>query len=432
MYILTVGLNHKTAPVEVRERLAFDRDACREGLGQLKQKYPDCEFVLLSTCNRVELYIATEKSSGITPTDIAGALTELCGADFEDIRKHFYVMRDQHAVRHLLTVTASLDSMVIGENQISSQVKDSYAIACDVKSSGKVLNHLFHFAFATSKNVFTQTSIANRRVSVAGVAVELAKQLFDDIQAAKIVVLGAGEMGELLVEHFLHIKCDDITVVNRTEHRGCSLANRHGVKSASWDQLEGQLVNANIIVGSASANEGYLFDKKGFSKVMSKRHGKTLLAIDITVPRSFDPAINKLENIYLYCIDDLSQVVQDNIKLREGDLEKAVEIICQGVSDYMNWFTTRDIGPLIGKMKQAFEQIRKGEMDKFFAGEREEACCKEMMDAAVNRVVNKLLHCVIRNIDYVAHQHSPTDAANLAKVILGHAEEIIDEDKQKG
>lgn len=432
MNILLVGLNHKTAPVQVRERLAFDKESSLEALKHLKQKCPECEFVLLSTCNRVELYIAVEKNSKIPPTDIIAALCRLRNTNVEDVRKYLYVMRNQHAVRHLLTVTASLDSMVIGENQISSQVRESYAIACDAKSSGKVLNHLFHGAFATSKNVFTQTSISNRRVSVAGVAVELSKQLFENIKSAKIVVLGAGEMSELLVEHFLHVKCDDITVVNRTAQRGCSLASRHGIKSATWDELDGQLIKANILVGAASANQGYLLDKKKFSKIMSKRHGKTLLAIDITVPRSFDPTINKLENAYLYCIDDLSQVVEKNIKLREGDLEKAVEIICQGVSDYMDWFATREIGPLIGQMKNAFEQIRIEEMEKFFVGQRQEACCKEMMNATVSRVVNKFLYCVIRNVNHVAVHHGPEEAVSLAKSIIEHAETIIDDDKQKG
>lgn len=426
-----MGLNHKTAPVEVREKLAFDSEASAEALKGLKRRYPDGEFVLLSTCNRVELYIAMVKSSEASPTEMAGSLAEMRGVDFNEFRKHLYIMRDQHAVRHLLTVTSSLDSMVIGESQISGQVRESYGLACDVGSSGKVLNHLFHSAFAASKKVFTETSISSRRVSVAGVAVDLSKQLFDDIKSAKIVVLGAGEMGELLVEHFLHIKCSDITVVNRTQRRGCTVASRHGIKAAGWDELETELIDANIVVGAASANEGYLFDKKKFSEIMSKRRGKTLLAVDITVPRSFDPNINKLEGVYLYCIDDLSQVVEVNTKLREGDLEKAVEIICQGVGEYMEWFRRRDIGPLIGRMKRAFGKIQKGEMEKFFAGEREQANCKDVMDVTVNRVVNKILHCVIRNIENVAHQKDPADAVKLAESILEHAESLIDEDNKK-
>lgn len=429
MYILMIGLNHKSAPVEVREQLAFNSESACQALKKLKAQYPGCEFVLLSTCNRVELYIAMEKQIQATPTDMASALADLGDADFTVVRKHLYIMRNAHAVRHLLTVTSSLDSMVIGENQISSQVRESYRIACDAASSGKVLNHLFHSAFVVSKKVFTNTTIASRRISIAGVAVDLAKQLFDQIKSAKIVVVGAGEMGELLVEHFLHIKCTDITVVNRTQARGCSLASRMGVKSQKWQELENQVLEADIVVGAARPDEGYLFDKKNFSKIMSKRRGKTLFAVDITVPRSFDPNINKLEDVYLYCIDDLSQVVEKNIKLREGDLEKAVEIICEGVTDFMDWFITRDIGPLIGRMKKVFEDIRTVEMDKFFVGHRQQACCKDMMDAAVNRIVNKLLHCVIKNIDQTAHHHSPNEAIRHAKSIVEHAETIANEER---
>lgn len=431
MYIMLVGLNHNSAPVEVREQLAFNSSDAAVALETLKRQYSSGEFVLLSTCNRVELYIAMEKSSDVSPTDMAISLAEMRGIDFSKLRKHLYVMRGEKVVRHLLTVTSSLDSMVIGENQISSQVREGFGLACDVKSSGKVLNHLFHGAFAVSKKVFTQTSISSRRVSVAGVAVDLAKQLFDDIKSAKVVVVGAGEMGELLVEHFLHIKCTDITVVNRTQHRGCSLALRHGIKSASWDELDSELIAANIVVGAASADDGYLFDKKKFSDVMSKRHGKTLLAVDITVPRSFDPNINKLEGVYLYSIDDLSQVVEGNIKLREGDLEKAVEIICGGVGEFMEWFARRDIGPLIGKMKLAFDNIKSGEMGKFYAGEREDARCKDGLDATVSRIVNKLLHCVIQNIDHIASEQSPDEAVKRAECILEHAESVAEGERGK-
>ena len=202
MNIILVGLNHKTAPVEIREQAAFNEAASTEALKRLKQKYPSCEFVLLSTCNRVELYAAMDKRSDCSPRRLAAELAKIRDVDFDVLRKHLYVIRGRRVVRHLLTVTSSLDSMVVGENQISSQVRNSYRIACDAKSTGKVLNHLFHRAFAVSKKVFSSTSIAGRRISVAGVAVELAKQLFDDISRSKVVVLGAGEMGELLVEHF--------------------------------------------------------------------------------------------------------------------------------------------------------------------------------------------------------------------------------------
>lgn len=429
MQIILVGLNHKTAAVEIRERLAFDSDSTADAIKSLKTKFADCEFVLLSTCNRVELYAVVADETAVTPADLAKHLAQCRGVSYDDFHKSLYVKRNEDSVRHLLTVTASLDSMVIGENQITTQVKDSFKLACEVKSSGKVLNRLFHTAFSTSKSIFTQTSITNGRVSVAGVAVDLARQLFENVKEAKVVVLGAGEMGELLVEHFLHVKCKYITVVNRSLERAAKIADKHGIAVASWDGLEEQIIGANIIVGAASAHEGYLYEKKQLSKIMSKRGSRTLLVVDITVPRSFDPAINDIENVYLYSIDDLAQVVEKNIRLREGDVEDAVEIICQKVAEFMDWYSTMDIGPLVGRMKNAFEQIRRDEMEKFFAGPRSDAGCKELLHGAVDRVVNKLLHCVIKNIDVVAKEKGAADAAKLAKDIVEHAEDIITDDK---
>ena len=431
MQIILIGINHKTAPVEVRERLACDAGQVAEVLGQLHKTYPDSEFVLLSTCNRVECYAVMDKEAGPKATELAHWLADFRGVEFGYLEKHLYTKTDEDAVRHLFTVASSLDSMVVGESQIISQVKEGYKMACQCKTTGKVLNRLFHDAFRTSKDIVTKTSISSRRVSVAGVAVDLAKQLFTDIQSAKVVVIGAGQMGELLVEHFLHEKCQDITVVNRSEPRGCQLAEEKGVSSVSWKGLDQKLLEANIVVGAASATEGYLFSKDQIKSLMSARRNRILLVIDITVPRSFDPAAAKIESFYLYSIDDLAHVANDNIKLREGDLEQAVEIIFDSVSAFMDWFTTRDVGPVFGQIRSAFEQIREIEMEKFFVGPRQEACCREVMEASMGRVVNKLCHCVIRNLDILSREHSAEEAEQLAQSILENAKQIISEDQKK-
>ena len=431
MQILLIGINHKTAPVHVREQLACDGDLATEVLNALRQQYPESEFTLLSTCNRVECYAVVNKQAGPTATDLAQWLADFRGVEYEVIEKSFYFKKNDDAVTHLFTVASSLDSMVIGESQIIAQVKEGYKRACQCQATGKVLNRLFHDAFRTSKEIVTRTSISNRRVSVAGVAVDLAKQLFSDIQSAKIVVVGAGQMGELLVEHFRHEKCQDITVVNRSQPRGCQLAEKHDVSNQPWEQLDQELVKANIVVGAASAQEGYLFTRDHVKSLMSGRRNRTLLVIDITVPRSFDPAVSKIENVYLYSIDDMAQVAQDNIKLREGDLEQAVEIICEEVAAFMDWFATRDVGPVFGQIKQAFEQIREIELEKFFVGPRQEAYCREIMEATVNRVVNKLCHCVIRNIDILSKEHSAKEAEQLAQSILENAKQIISDEQKK-
>ncbi|GAI36879.1 unnamed protein product, partial [marine sediment metagenome] len=252
----------------------------------------------------------------------------------EKFAEFLYAYSDEDAVRHLLTVASSLDSMVVGEAQIIGQVKEGYKLACAAKSTGKILNRLFHCAFATSKKIYTTTSISSGRVSIAGVAVELAKQLFADISSAKVVVIGAGEMGQLIVQHLLQVGARNITVVNRSYERGLSVAEQYGIAVRKWEEVENQLISANIAIASAMVQD-YLFRKDPFKKIMDTRRGSTLLIIDIAVPRNFEPSINKLDGVYLYSVDDLSEVVEQNLKARERDIARGMEIVFENVTDFM-------------------------------------------------------------------------------------------------
>lgn len=431
MQIILVGLNHKTAPVDVRQQLACDAQQTSEALVRLKTAWSQAEFFLLSTCNRVECCAVVSRSAGPKPEQLARWLADFRAASFRQIEPCLYIKTDQEAAAHLFTVTAGLDSMVIGESQITAQVKEAYKLACSCQATGKILNHLLHDAFRTAKQIISQTSIASRRVSVAGVAVGLAKQLFADIQSAKIVVIGAGQMGQLLVEHFLHEKCRDVTVVNRSPRRSCRIAEKHDCTAVPWEYLEQEIAQAGIVVGAASAASEYLFTKERIKPLMQQRRNRSLLIIDITVPRSFEPAVGDIENVYLYSIDDLAQAAQDNIKLREGDLELAVGIIYESVSAFMDWFRTHQVGPVIGQIKEAFETISELELKKFFAGPRQQAQCRDLMEASIGRVVSKLCHCVIKNIDLLSRQHGPEEAQRFAQHILDNAQQIISEDIKK-
>jgi len=428
MDIVVLGLNHKTAPVDIRERLAFDEEATIDALGQLKGRYPQREFVLLSTCNRVELYCTAGQSAGPTAEELTRFLSDFQGVACEDFQDSLYISHNEESVRHLLAVTSSLDSMVVGEPQITAQVKESYGLACKAGSSGKVLNRLFHCAFGASKEIYTRTSVTSRRVSIAGVVVELARQLFSNIKSAKVVVIGAGEMGELLVGHFVRIKCENITVINRSYERAQRLAHAHSIAADKWDNLGEHLIEADIVVAAATAAQGYLFEKIAFKDVMEKRGGKTLLAVDIAVPRNFEPAINEIENVHLYSVDDLAHVVRENIKLRQEDIDHAVAIICEKVKEFMDWFEIRDIGPLIGQLQKSFDRIKRNELERFFAGNRQDPVFKEELDVAVGRIVNKMLHCVIKNINIVAKEQGAAEAAKLAGGIVRRAEEIASAD----
>jgi glutamyl-tRNA reductase len=430
MKIIVLGLNHKTAPVEIREKLAFDPTQTTSALRELKKRFNRSEFVLISTCNRVELYCANESDEvpeqGTDFDTLAEFISEFHDVDLNMFRRFLYAYEDEDAVQHLLMVASSLDSLVVGEAQIIGQVKESYRLACSAKTTGKVLNRLFHCAFATSKSVYTTTSISSGRVSVAGVAVELAKQLFDDISSAKVVVIGAGDTGRLIIQHLLHAGAREIIVVNRSFERGLKAAKQYGVYVRRWEELEELLVNANIVIASASVQD-YLFDKDSFRRITDRREEGTLLIIDIAVPRNFEPAINELEGLYLYSIDDLVVVVEQNRKAREQDITKGMEIVLANVMDFMEWSGAKDIGPMIGRMKEQFERIARNEMERFFVGVREEASCRVVLEAMVNRIVNKMLHCVIKNVNVVAKENGATEAAKLVNSIVRHAEEITAE-----
>jgi glutamyl-tRNA reductase len=434
MKIIVVGLNHKTAPVAVREKLAFDATRTMAALRQLKNRFSHAaEFVLLSTCNRVELYCSADADSGVTHNRLTEFLSEFHGIEPDDFRNLLCIYRDEDAVRHLLTVASSLDSMVVGEGQILGQVKESYRLACAARSTGKVLNRLFHCSFTAAKKVHTNTSIAGGRVSVAGVAVELATQLFADVSSAKVVVIGAGEMGDLLVQHLLHEGCKNITVVNRSSDRARNMANKYGIAADNWDQLNDQLVNADIAIASATAQD-YLFGKDAFQQIADHRRKGSLLIIDIAVPCNFEPAVNEIENVYLYSIDELSVVAEQNRKAREADISKGMQIVYESAAEFMDWFKASDIGPLIGQMRERFAQISREELDRFFVGPRKEASCKEVMEPMVKRIVNRLLHCVIKNVDAVAKERGPAEAAKFVDSIVQQAKQISNgpDDEQAG
>ncbi len=430
MKIIVTGLNHKKAPIQIREKLAFDSAQVLEALTQLKNRFIGSEFVLLSTCNRVELYCATKRGGGATAQDLAQFLSEFHNVDVEDFQDYLYVYNDADAARHLLTVASSLDSMVLGEAQIVGQVKESYKLACEAKSTGKILNRLFHCAFATSKSVYTNTQISNGRVSVAGVAVELAMQLFADIGSAKTLVIGAGEMAELLVQHLLHAGGRKITVINRSYENGLELANRYHVAVQKWETLTEQLISTDLVIASAGG-WNFLFSKKMLEEAVRGRRRKPLLIIDIAVPRNFEPSVNEIEDVYLYSIDELSQVAEQNRRMREDDIAAGLALIGKSADDFIEWFNARDLGPLIGQMKEKFIQISQNELEQFLAKNGQDASCSESAKEMVERIVSKMLHCVIKNVNAVAKEQGPSEAAKLVDSIVRGAEEISSEPSEK-
>jgi glutamyl-tRNA reductase len=429
MKIVVIGLNHKSAPIQIRERLSFNKTQATELLNQLREQYPDAEFALLSTCNRVELYTVSDLEGWTEDNELIDFLARVKCFTTEEFKEHLYIHVGEDAVKHLLTVTSGLDSLVLGESQIVGQVKDCYKIACENHTAGKVLNRLFHSAFSSSKEVHTSTAISAGRVSVAGVAIELAMQLFSDIKQARALVVGAGQMGELLVKHLRHVGCEHITIVNRSLCKAQSMAAKNGIQALPWEALEGQFIESDIVVGSASV-EQYLFDKQTFKKIAKARRNKTLLIIDIAVPRNFDPEIGQLQNMYLFSVDDLSSVAQQNIDAREHDIATGLTVVQENMREFMEWFEVRDLGPQIGQLKAALSQISQKELDRFFVGARENASCRNVLNPMVNRVVNKILFCFIKYINATAKEKGIAEAKNVVKQIVTQAGQITAEDRQ--
>jgi len=422
MEIILTGLSHKKASVDVRGKLAFDARQASVLLEQLKERFPGGEFVLLSTCNRVELYGAVNKDPEITAGQLGRLLADFHNVDYEDFREFFYILKNRQAVEHLLTVACSLDSMVVGEAQIFSQVKESYSMACGIGSTGKVLNKLFHESFSTGKKIYSETNITTRRTSVAGVAVKMARDIFGNIRNAKITVIGAGKMGKLIIEHFLHIKCENITLINRSFDKACLAARKHGISAKKWELLDEYMCNSDIVVAAAAMPYTCLFNKDSFVEIIAKRNGQKLLIIDIAVPRNFAPSINEIENVYVYNIDDLSRVVQENIQLRQNDVELAQTIISEKTAEFMDWFARRDIGPAIGLMKEVFDEVGQKEIRRILGAEYP-VRHKEEIEQVTSRIVNKLSHCVIENINLMAREWGADEAAKLVDGIIAHAKE---------
>ncbi|MBN2212208.1 MAG: glutamyl-tRNA reductase [Sedimentisphaerales bacterium] len=411
--IVVTGINHRTAPVEVRERLACDEGRSQQLLEKLKTAYPMGEFVLLGTCNRVELYAAGEDQGG--GQGFLEALAGAGGVNSDNIRPFLYAYKDEQAVRHLFRVAASLDSMVVGEPQINAQVKDAYRLATRAGAAGKVLHRLFHAAFAASKAVYTTTGIAARRVSVAGAAVELARKHAEDLAGAEILVAGTGEMGELLVKHFQQVGCGRITVLSRSPERGRAMAKHLNVAAGTWDELGSLMRRADIMVAAATAQK-HLFTRAALAKVLDERSGRPLLIIDIAVPRNVDPAVNVLAGVQLYCIDDLAAIAHENRQARAEEIAQAEAIIDQHVEEFMKWLESAELGPLLGELHEALMRLDEATLERL--GREKLAALNMQVSAVSTGGKNQLVYRVMDAVTTIAHEQGGEPAERFIQELL--------------
>ena len=390
--LILVGVNHKTTPVEIREKLAFTKGKIEESVDHLFN-FPDIiEHTILSTCNRVEIYArANCQDSAIK--SIKQFVCDFHGLSLLELEDHFYSYRNKEAVEHLFRVSSSLDSMILGEAQILGQVKEAYSLARDLRSTGLVLNQLFEKAFSIAKKVREETGIAERSVSISSAAVELAQKIFDDLENHTVMLVGTGEMAELAAKHLISYGVKTVYVTSRTYERAANLARTLNGSALDFEAFKNELHRADIVITSTSA-PNFIIKKEIVEKAIHERKNKPIFFIDIAVPRDIEPDVNDLENVYLYDIDDLHVVVSANIKEREKEAENAMNFISQEVTKFNNWVGALDAVPTIVEIRKKAENIRKQEIEKTLKkishlSENDKQLLRQMSSSMVNKILHK-------------------------------------------
>jgi glutamyl-tRNA reductase len=391
MELLVVGLNHKTAPIEIRECLAFPEDKIAEAVSKVHALPSLKENMILSTCNRVEVYAATRETEKATH-ELKEFLSQYHGVSLKEFEKSLYFHIGEEAVRHIFRVASSLDSMVVGEPQILGQIKDAYDISQQAKTSGLILHRLLHRAFHVAKRVRTETKIGNSAVSVSFVAVELAKKIFDTLERKTVLLIGAGEMSELAAQHLVSGGIEKVLVTNRTYERAVTLSQQFKGEAIPFEEMSQGLRKADIVISATDAPQ-YLIRHDQVSKVMKDRRQKPIFFIDIADPRDIEPKVGNIENVYLYNIDDLQKVVNDNIQDRKKEAARAENIVQDEVIKFVNWYRSLDVTPTIVALMEKFEEIRKKELEKTFSlhpnfSDKE----RKSLEAMTSAIINKILH----------------------------------------
>ena len=391
MRILVIGVNHKTAALDVRERLAFNGERLGDGLMKIRSLPGIHEAVILSTCNRVEAYMVVKNPEESSDT-LLFFLSEFHGINYNTLHKSLYILSDENAVRHVFRVASSLDSMVVGEPQILGQLKDAFEFALEQRATGMLLNRLMKKAISVAKRVRTETKIAENAVSISFAAAELAKKIFTNLTEKSFMLLGAGEMAELAARHMVSSGVREVVVVNRTYERGCELAREFCGRSAKYEDFHREMIHSDIIICSTGA-PSYILRKEEMQKVMKERKQRPVFIIDISVPRNIDPEINTLDNVYLYDVDDLQGVVDANMLERKKEAEKAEKIIEHEIGAFSKWMSSLDSVPTMIALRNKAEEIKREEIERLIIkcpdlGEKELKAIEHMASA----IVNKLIH----------------------------------------
>jgi len=414
-----IGVNHNSAPLEVRERLAIPDsrlpDACRD-----LSAHPGIEeAMVISTCNRVELITHTTNGHA----DLRGFMQQHFRLTSEELEPHLYEFRDRDAVRHVFRVASSLDSMVVGEAQILGQVKEAYATARAVGSVRGQLDQLFTRAFAVAKRVRTETEVGSSSVSIASVAVELAKKIFGTLQGKTVFIIGAGKMSELAARHLLAHGCASIFVSNRTYDRAVGLAHKFGGEAIKFDDLYNTCDRADIVITSTGSPHA-IFRREHGEQFLSRRKNKPMFFIDIAVPRDVSPEMAKLDGIFTYDLDDLQQAVSSHVADRRKEAEVAEAIIASEVTNFEARLHTLDVVPTIVSLQDHLETIRQAEIDRVRGRMGHLTPEQELAVEALTRgIINKVMHTPITTLKTAAKESEATTVIDVVRRLFNLHEE---------
>ncbi|MFO7901510.1 MAG: glutamyl-tRNA reductase [Pirellulaceae bacterium] len=388
-----LGCNYRYAPLALRERFAFSPEQSRSALERWRGKFPGAEAVLLSTCNRVELYTASENGGAPTSRQVIDFLARCHRLDVEEFVGAVYDFDGRESVRHLFLVASSLDSMVVGEPQISSQVKRAYQLATEQEATGPLMHAVFQAAAKVGRRVARETAIHTHRVSIPSVAIgEFAARIFERFDKKKTLVIGAGKMAEETLQYLRNQGASDLTIINRNPRRAIDLARRCQGQACPWDQLFPKLTQADLIVSTTGSVEPIVSEEM-FATVQRARNGRPLFILDLAVPRDFAPAIGDQAGVYLYSVDDLRAVCEQNRRLRDRELPAAVGIVEKETDRFMAKLHHRATGPVVRRLKQVCDEPKEVELDRLFQKIPElDEHARHEIRYAFDRLTNKLLH----------------------------------------
>ena len=360
MRLVLVGVSHHTAPVALRERVDFSRVGIATAAADLAARAGVSEAVVLSTCNRAELYAASENAE-IGLTALTSFLTDVHQVSLDELKPHLYTRIDADTARHLFRVAAGLDSLVVGEPQILGQVKDAYTASAEQQCTSAILNKLFHWSFTVGKRVRTETGLAEGAVSVSYAALALARKIFGDLSNLSVLILGAGEMAELTATHLAAQHVRRFVVASRTAAYASALAKRTGGTAVPWAEFPEALATVDIVV-TATGSPAPILMADDIAAVMKARRSRPLFIIDIAVPRDVDSNAGQIEQVFLYNVDDLQGIVNENLARRTAEIERAEEIVGEEVQQFMAWLGSRGAIPTVVALRQRFETIRRAEL----------------------------------------------------------------------